>query len=103
LLCFCQGSEEQQTCGSQQIAIRISFANFCFFALHGLLLLFLKQDEDPRVEIHGSLWVWKTVLWAGALIGFFFVPADAIIGYAQVPVVSSLLPASFPFTNHCLL
>ena len=66
------------------MSIRISFANFCFFSLHGLCTLMLRNEDDWRVALHGGLWLWKTLLWAGALIGFFFVPSSALYGYAQV-------------------
>lgn len=67
-----------------QIAIRISFANFCFFALHALLTLGMTKEGDPRVDLHSGFWAPKLLAWAAALIGFFWVPARAIYGYAQV-------------------
>ena len=81
---LCQQSEYAGVCGGQEVAIRISFANFCFFALHTLLLLCVNREEDPRVELHGGLWLWQTLLWAGTLVGFFFIPSSALLGYAQV-------------------
>lgn len=62
----------------------ISFANFCFFALHAVVLLGMTRESDLRMYFHASFWGLKMLLWVGALIGFFFVPSKAIYGYAQV-------------------
>jgi hypothetical protein len=59
-------------------------ANFVFFTLHALFLAGVRRTSDPRVDVHCSGWLWKLVVWAGCLVGFFFVPNSAIIGYAQV-------------------
>jgi hypothetical protein len=84
-----QESAYAGVCGGQEVAIRISFANFCFFVLHAVVLMFIKQEEDPRVQLHGSFWLWKTLLWAGVIVGFFFVPSQALFGYAQVARIGS--------------
>mmetsp|Transcript_36425 Transcript_36425/g.81073 ORF Transcript_36425/g.81073 Transcript_36425/m.81073 type:complete len:392 (+) Transcript_36425:260-1435(+) len=85
----CAVTDMTGTCSGQQVAMRISFANFCFFALHAVLTLFLTKESDPRVGLHAGLWLWKTVLWLGTLIGFFFIPARALYGYAQVARIGS--------------
>lgn len=46
--------------------MRLSWANCCFFALHALLMLRVRDDFDRRVHMHGALWLWKTLVWAGA-------------------------------------
>eukprot|EP00879_Flechtneria_rotunda_P002887 GHRR01003103.1.p1 GENE.GHRR01003103.1~~GHRR01003103.1.p1 ORF type:complete len:394 (+),score=41.53 GHRR01003103.1:350-1531(+) len=71
-------------CSGQQVALRFSFATFCFFALHFVLLFWCRKEEDPRIGIHTSLWFWKCLLWAGGLVGFLFVPGEAIFYYANI-------------------
>ncbi|GAX84985.1 hypothetical protein CEUSTIGMA_g12406.t1 [Chlamydomonas eustigma] len=86
---LCRDSAYAGVCGGQEVAIRISFANFCYFALHAVVLMFIKQEEDPRTQLHGSFWLWKALLWSGVLVGFFFVPSQALFGYAQVARIGS--------------
>ncbi len=118
---FCGGisdPSERTACAGGQIAMRISFANFCFFALLALITVALTRPDDPRVEVRGcvawggdalrlrptgrwcppslpraghacaqvhvAMWALKLLVWAGALVGFFWVPTSAINGYAQV-------------------
>ncbi|MEW5304282.1 MAG: hypothetical protein WDW36_006903 [Sanguina aurantia] len=69
--------------------MRVSFANFSFFALHFLLTLCMSSEEDPRVSIHAGFWFWKLLIWIGTLIGFFYVPESALYGYAQAARVGS--------------
>eukprot|EP00983_Pelagomonas_calceolata_P074299 1152502-Pelagomonas_calceolata.AAC.1 len=50
--------------------MRISFANFVFFALHAVVLFkTTKTEGDPRVHLHTGFWSAKLLLWVGALIG----------------------------------
>jgi hypothetical protein len=86
---LCQQSEFAGVCGGQEVAIRVSFGNFCFFALHMICLACLNNEDDPRVALHGSMWLWQTLLWIGTLVGFFFVPSSALFGFAQVARVGS--------------
>eukprot|EP00197_Chlamydomonas_leiostraca_P006389 CAMPEP_0202866810 /NCGR_PEP_ID=MMETSP1391-20130828/8372_1 /ASSEMBLY_ACC=CAM_ASM_000867 /TAXON_ID=1034604 /ORGANISM="Chlamydomonas leiostraca, Strain SAG 11-49" /LENGTH=381 /DNA_ID=CAMNT_0049546795 /DNA_START=130 /DNA_END=1272 /DNA_ORIENTATION=- len=86
---FCQDAEDKAACAGGQIAMRISFANFSFFALHALLLLGMTKESDPRIYGHASFWGLKLLLWAGALVGFFFVPTRVIYGYAQFARIAS--------------
>lgn len=86
---YCASSDFQSLCTGQQVATRISFANFCFFFTHVIVLFLLKNVDDPRVGFHTSLWFWKLVVWAGAILGFFFVPSDVIVVYAQIARVGS--------------
>ena len=53
----------------RQIAQRISFANFLFFALHALVTLLTSSESDPRIHVHTSFWAFKPLVWVGALIG----------------------------------
>jgi hypothetical protein len=66
--------------------MRISFANFIFYILHAILMFNLRYQEDPRLDIQCSGWLLKLCIWAGLLVGFFYVPSQAIQGYAQVRV-----------------
>lgn len=90
---FCSeghGHADAMSCAGGQIAMRISFANFVFFALHAVVLFkTTKTEGDPRVHLHTGFWSAKLLLWVGALIGFFFVPTSAIYAYAQFARVAS--------------
>ncbi len=63
-----------------QIAMRISFANFIFYILHAILMFNLRYQEDPRLDIQCSGWLLKLCIWAGLLVGFFYVPSSAVQG-----------------------
>lgn len=76
--------EPSALCSGQQVVLRFSFATFSFFILHFILLFWCKKEEDPRVGLHSSLWFWKCLIWAGALVGFLFVPGSAIFYYGQI-------------------
>jgi hypothetical protein len=71
-------------CSGQQVVLRFSFATFSFFMLHFILLFWCKKEQDPRIGVHTSLWFWKVMLWAGGLVGFLFVPGEAIFYYGQI-------------------
>ena len=82
---YCKDTQYEQTlCSGKQIAIRFSFANFSFFMLHAILLAFCRFEKDPRTGLHSSLWFWRCLLWAGGIVGFLFVPANAVVIYAQI-------------------
>ena len=70
-------------CAQQEIALRISFGNFCFFALHFLALLACNRVDDWRIELHTHMLFPQFLLWIGTLIGFFFIPSNVLYGYAQ--------------------
>lgn len=71
-------------CSGQQVVLRFSFATFSFFMLHFVLLFWCKKEQDPRVGLHTGLWFWKCLLWAGALVGFLFIPGEAIFYFANI-------------------
>lgn len=87
---YCKDTELSDTlCSGKQVAIRFSFANCAFFSAHALVLLLCSKESDPRTGIHTSLWFWRCLAWAGALVGFMFVPANAVVVYAQIARVGS--------------
>ena len=73
-----------QLCSGKQVAIRVSFANVSFFGAHALALLWCKSARDPRTALHTSFWGVRLLAWAGAILGFFFVPASVMAVYGQV-------------------
>lgn len=81
---YCKIPGYESLCSSKEVAVRFSFANFSFFAAHTLLLFWCTKGSDFRAGIHTGLWFWKLLAWAGAIVGFFFVPSNAITVYAQV-------------------
>lgn len=85
---FCTANHNT-LCAGQEIAMRISFGNFCFFALHFLALLAANKVDDWRVEIHTSMLFFQLLAWIGTLIGFFFIPSSVLYGYAQAARVGS--------------
>jgi hypothetical protein len=66
------------------VALRISFANCCFFLFHAALLVCCTEEDDPRTLLHTGLWFWRLVVWTGTILGFFFVPASAVAVYGQI-------------------
>lgn len=86
---YCKDPQYQQLCTGKQVAQRFSFANFVFFATHAVLLFGLKREDDPRAGLHISMWFWKLAAWAGTIVGFFFVPVDAVLIYTQIARVGS--------------
>lgn len=81
---YCQLPGYESFCSSKEVAVRFSFANFSFFAAHTVLLFWCTKESDFRAGVHTGLWFWKLLAWAGAIVGFFFVPSNAITIYAQV-------------------
>ena len=80
---YCQIPGYEALCSAKQVAVRFSFANFSFFGAHALLLFWCTRERDFRAGVHTGLWFWKLLAWAGAIVGFFFVPAPAMAVYAQ--------------------
>jgi serine incorporator 1/3 len=81
---YCQRARLTNLCSGKQVALRISFGNFIFFAAHVIVLALLRSPDDARLGIHTGLWVWKLLLWIGALVGAFFMPAGSIQSYGEV-------------------
>lgn len=81
---YCQLPGYESLCSGKQVAVRFSFANFSFFAAHALLLFWCRKESDFRAGLHTGLWFWKILAWAGAIVGFFFVPSNVMVIYAQV-------------------
>ncbi|KAI8466033.1 MAG: serine incorporator/TMS membrane protein [Monoraphidium minutum] len=81
---YCQLAGFEALCSGKQVAVRFSFANFCFFAAHALLLFWCTRETDVRAGFQTGLWFWKILAWAGAIVGFFFVPSNAVVIYAQI-------------------
>lgn len=77
------GVSAKRSCGGKEVALRVSFANLIFFSAHFLACFMLTREEDPRVDLHAGLWVWQVLSWVGLLIGFMWLPPDAMYGYAQ--------------------
>ncbi|GFR44202.1 hypothetical protein Agub_g5385 [Astrephomene gubernaculifera] len=70
-------------CAGKEVALRVSFANLVWFGAHLLGCLLLTRVEDPRVDLHAGLWAWQVLTWLAALIGFMWLPASTLAGYAQ--------------------
>jgi len=86
---YCEIPGLQSLCSSKQVALRFSFANFSFFAAHVVLLFWCTKESDFRAGVHTGLWFWKVLIWAGAIVGFFFVPSNAMAIYAQIARVGA--------------
>lgn len=84
LFFYCADARLAALCAGKTAALRFCFANAVFFGLHALLLLGVTRAGDPRIGLHTSLWIIKFFLWAACIIGFFFVPIDAVTIFAQV-------------------
>lgn len=86
---YCKTQGYESLCSGKQIAVRFSLASLCFFGAHAALLFWCCKESDPRGGIHTGLWFWKLLAWAGATVGFFFVPSYAVVAYAQVARVGA--------------
>lgn len=81
-ICTNNGVTESQCYGSSAV-IRVSLALCIFFAVNVLASF----SADAFV----GMWSIKLLVWLGLIIGMFFVPANAIVGYAQTARVFSVL------------
>lgn len=81
---YCNDPELAALCAGKTAALRFCFANFVFFMTHSLVLFSVTRSDDPRVGFHTSLWFWKFILWAGTIVGFFFVPNSSVTIFAHV-------------------
>jgi hypothetical protein len=83
LFAYCVDPDLKALCAGTSAALRFSFANFVYFGTHAVLLVGLRREDDPRVALHASAWLWKLAVWGGTIIGFFFLPDNAVVGFAQ--------------------
>lgn len=54
-----QDASTRDLCVSKEVALRIGFGNFLYFMFNTLVLIRMKYEGDPRVPVHGGLWLWK--------------------------------------------
>lgn len=99
LFSYCLDPSLAALCAGTSATVRFCFANFVYFAAHAVALAGLKSETDPRVGLHTSGWVWKLVVWAGTIVGFFFVPTPAVLGFAQAARIGAGLFLVFQIIN----
>lgn len=70
--------------------LRVSLGNFLFFTILSLMMVGVKNQRDPRDNIHHGGWMMKIICWCILVILMFFLPNEIISFYGK-PVSSSLV------------
>lgn len=84
-------SVPEKLCYGTMSVYRVSSTLAVFHFFLALLMLGVKERKDPRATAQHSWWSVKILLLAGLLVGIFFIPNVAFIGYAYVALIGSLL------------
>lgn len=74
--------------------LRVSLGNFLFFTILAVLMIGVKNQKDPRDNVHHGGWMMKIISWCLLVLLMFFVPNGFISFYG-----TSLL-ALFAFLDH---
>ncbi|KAK4754245.1 hypothetical protein SAY87_002349 [Trapa incisa] len=61
--------------------LRVSMGNFLFFTILSLMMVGVKNQKDPRDNIHHGGWMMKIICWCILVIFMFFLPNDIISFY----------------------
>eukprot|EP00698_Gefionella_okellyi_P016770 TRINITY_DN481_c0_g1_i2.p1 TRINITY_DN481_c0_g1~~TRINITY_DN481_c0_g1_i2.p1 ORF type:complete len:436 (-),score=62.67 TRINITY_DN481_c0_g1_i2:100-1407(-) len=80
---------QQNACYAYFAVYRMSFALACFHFLLGIALICVKSSRDPRFFIQGGsmvAWIVKFLVWAGWIVGCFFIPNNVFYVYAWIAV-----------------
>jgi len=54
---------------------RVCFALACFYFLFMIIMVFVRNSRDPRAMLQNGLWIVKTAILTGLLVGAFYIPA----------------------------
>jgi hypothetical protein len=55
---------------------RIGFTLVCFFFLFMIIMLFVRDSNDPRAKIQNGFWFFKFLALFGIAIGAFYIPQN---------------------------
>lgn len=82
-------ADNESACIGKGAVLRISFATFAFHALHAIVLLRCKYEEDPRTFVHTGLLGLKFSGWVGLVVAAFFIPNSFFGVYGEIARVFS--------------
>lgn len=84
-------SVPEKLCYGNMSVYRVSSTLAVFHLLLALVMIGVKTKKDPRSSAQHSWWSVKILLLIGLLVGIFFIPNVAFIGYGYVALIGSLL------------
>ncbi|XP_019169784.1 PREDICTED: probable serine incorporator [Ipomoea nil] len=61
--------------------LRVSLGNFTFFTILSIMMIGIKNQKDPRDNLHHGGWMMKVICWFLLVIFMFFVPNELISFY----------------------
>nr|GMD07774.1 probable serine incorporator [Ipomoea batatas] len=61
--------------------LRVSLGNFTFFTILSIMMIGIKNQKDPRDNLHHGGWMMKVICWFLVVIFMFFVPNELISFY----------------------
>jgi hypothetical protein len=64
--------------------LRVSLGNFTFFTILALLMAGIKDQKDPRDQIHHGGWMAKIFCWFVIVVLMFFVPNGLVSFYETI-------------------
>lgn len=64
--------------------LRVSLGNFLFFTILALLMAGIKDQKDPRDQIHHGGWMAKVFCWFVIIVLMFFVPNGLVSFYETI-------------------
>ncbi|KAK4772244.1 hypothetical protein SAY86_014019 [Trapa natans] len=64
--------------------LRVSLGNFLFFTILSLMMVGVKNQKDPRDNIHHGGWMMKIICWCILVIFMFFLPNEIISFYEAI-------------------
>jgi serine incorporator 1/3 len=64
--------------------LRVSLGNFLFFTILALLMAGIKDQKDPRDQIHHGGWMAKIFCWIVIVVLMFFVPNGLVSFYGKM-------------------
>lgn len=63
--------------------LRVSLGNFLFFTFLSIMMVGVKNQKDPRDNIHHGGWMMKIICWCILVIFMFFLPNEIISFYGK--------------------
>ncbi|XP_057537134.1 uncharacterized protein LOC130814894 [Amaranthus tricolor] len=64
--------------------LRVSLGNFLFFTILAVLMIGVKNQKDPRDNVHHGGWMMKIISWCLLVLLMFFVPNGFISFYEAI-------------------
>ncbi|KAJ4959232.1 hypothetical protein NE237_026343 [Protea cynaroides] len=64
--------------------LRVSLGNFLFFTIFAIIMIGVKNQKDPRDQLHHGGWMVKIVSWCVLVILMFFLPNGIVSFYETI-------------------